>query len=208
MTFNEADIPTICRKLAKKEKAFAHIIKQYGYPPLYSRKPSYQSIVHIILEQQVSLASAKAAFNKLKQKIGTITPAKVLQLTDAELKECYFSRQKIIYVKELAIALIEKKIVLQSFFTKNNDEIRAALITVKGIGNWTVDVYLMFCLQRTDLFPIGDIALINSAKHEFALPKGTTKETILAMSQAWQPYRTIASFMLWHAYIQRKGIVL
>ncbi len=208
MIFTQNDLPKLCNKLAKKEKVFAQLIKQYGYPPFYNRKPVFATLVHIILEQQVSLASAKAAFVKLKEKIKIITPKSLLQLTDVQLKECYFSRQKIIYTKTLAQAIINKKLNLQSFLTKNNEQIKAELLSIKGIGNWTAEVYLMMAMQRVNFFPIGDIALINSAKHCFQLPQETTKETILQMSKNWQPYCTIASFMLWHAYIQRKGIVL
>ncbi len=115
-------------------------------------------MVHIILEQQVSLASAKAALNKLKEKIGQVTPKKLLALSDAELKSCYFSRQKIIYTRCLAAAITEKRLSLRVLADKTEEEIRESLISIKGIGHWTVDVFLMMVLHRTDLFPTGDIA--------------------------------------------------
>jgi DNA-3-methyladenine glycosylase II len=206
--FTEDSFINHCNTLAKKDATIKSILKTHGYPPIYTRKPSFETLVHIILEQQVSLASAKAALVRLKEKIGIITPKKLLQLTDEELRTCYFSRQKIIYTRTLAQAIETKAISLKSFATKPDEVIRNELIQLKGIGNWTIDVYLMMVLQRTDLFPIGDIALVNSIKHEKQLAKETTKEAILSLSNNWKPYRTVASFIFWHAYIKRKGIVL
>src|SRR5205814_2214394 len=136
----------------------------HRYPPMWTRTASFATLIHIVLEQQVSLASARAAFNKLKEKTGTITPAKVLQLSDAEMKSCYFSRQKIVYARHLAEAFISKKIQLKQFTSCHDDDIRMVLKQVKGIGDWTADVYLLFALQRTDVFPVGDLAMVNALK--------------------------------------------
>jgi DNA-3-methyladenine glycosylase II len=106
-----------------------------------------------------------------------------LALTDAELRACYFSRQKIIYVKALANAIVSKQISLRKLSNSTNDEIREILKQVKGIGDWTVDVYLIHALQRSDLFPLGDIALVNSLKHIKQLPAVTTKEEMLAIAE-------------------------
>lgn len=204
--FNAAVLPALCDRLAKKDPVLRAVIREYGYPPCWSRKANFKTLIHIILEQQVSLASAKAALLKLEEKIGTVTPAKLLQLTDAELKACYFSRQKIVYARHLARALLDKKISSTSLASMHNDEIRTTLTAIKGIGNWTVDVYLMMVLHRTDLFPTGDIALMNSVKHLKQLPPHTSKEEILALAEAWKPYRTVAAFICWHAYICRKNL--
>ena len=156
----------------------------------------------------MSLASARAAYDMLRKKIGTITPKKVLALTDEEMKSCYFSRQKIVYVRHLASALINKELDLRSFSNMSEDEIRAKLITIKGIGHWTIDVYLMMVLHRSDLFPLGDIALVNSMKDIKALSKATSKEELEAIAAKWKPYRTIAAFLLWHAYINKRKLIL
>jgi DNA-3-methyladenine glycosylase II len=205
-SFTGESLKLLCDTLAKKDAHLKGIITQYGYPPFWNRPASFSTLIHIILEQQVSLASAKAAFDKLQEKIGTITPQKLLLLTDAELKACYFSRQKTIYARCLAEAIITKQISLKKLAARTDEEVRNTLTQVKGIGNWTVDVYLMMVLQRCDLFPGGDIALINSTKEVLQLQKQTTKEDVLAIAQRWAPYRTIAAFLLWHAYIRRKGI--
>ena len=206
-TFTEESLVTICNKLAKKETAFKNILDEYGYPPFWARKASFETLIHIILEQQVSLASARAALQKLKEQIGTVTPKKLIQLSDAALKACYFSRQKIVYARCLAEAFVKRKIVLQKLAELPDEEIRSSMLQVKGIGNWTVDVFLMMVLHRPNLFPTGDIALMNSVKHVMKLPASTSKEHILELAKSWQPYRTIAAFMFWHAYIKRKKIV-
>lgn len=208
LVFNETSFAAICKKLAKKDTDLANIIQQHGLPPMWTRPATFQTLVLTILEQQVSLAAAYAAFKKLKEKIGYVTPAKLLRLTDEEMRACYFTRQKMGYARGLALAIHSKKIVLKKFSTLPDEEVRNELIQLKGIGNWTIDVYLMHALQRTDLFPLGDIALVNSLKETKGLPKDISKEEMLAIAEPWRPYRTIASMILWHAYIKKRGIKL
>src|SRR5204862_5901389 len=160
LTFDSDNCYTFCDKLSHKDKELKSIITQFDYPPMWTRPGTFQTLILTILEQQVSLASAYSAFKKLKQKIGFVTPSKILAVTDEELRACYFSRKKIIYARELANAIQDKKLELKKLSLANNDEIRIELKKIKGIGDWTVDVYLMHALQRTDLFPLGDIALV------------------------------------------------
>lgn len=197
-----------CDCLAKKDKTLRSIIKQHGYPPMWTRPATFQSLVLFILEQQVSLASAYAAFKKLKEKIGYVTPDKILSMTDEEMQACYFSRQKIVYARELATAIKAKRVTLKKLSLLPDEEVRSILIQLKGIGHWTIDVYLMHSLQRTDLFPLGDIALVNSLKETKQLPKDTSKEDMLKIAESWRPYRTIAAMILWHAYIKKRNIKL
>lgn len=204
--FTKDNFINICDQLSKKDKDLKKIIKLHGHPPMWTRPATFQTLILIILEQQVSLASAYAAFKKLKQKVGYITPAKILSLTDTELRACYFSRQKIIYARELAKTIQNKQINLKKLSLTADDAIRIELKRIKGIGDWSVDVYLMHALQRTDLFPLGDIALVNSLKETKQLHPKITKEEMLALAESWRPYRTIASIILWHAYIKKRGI--
>jgi DNA-3-methyladenine glycosylase II len=206
--FSKENFHSICELLSEKDETLKAIIDEYGLPPMWTRPAIFQSLILTILEQQVSLASAYSAFKKLKEKIGFVTPKKILALTDAELKACYFSRQKIIYARALATSIIKKKLNLKKLALLTDEEIRTELKKIKGIGDWTVDVYLMHALQRSDLFPLGDIALVNSLKHVKQLHPKTTKQEMLAIAESWRPYRTVASMILWHAYIQRKGIKL
>ena len=208
LKFDEANFKSLCDILARKDKDLRKIIVTHGHPPMWTRPATFQSLILFILEQQVSLASAYAAFKKLREKIGYVTPAKILSLSDEELRSCYFSRQKIVYARELAKAIIAKQLRLHKFSNAHEDEVRIEMKKIKGIGDWTVDVYLMHALQRSDLFPLGDIALVNSLKETKKLHIGVTREDMLAIAESWRPYRTIASMILWHSYIQKRGIKL
>ncbi|MBI2731374.1 MAG: DNA-3-methyladenine glycosylase 2 family protein [Sphingobacteriales bacterium] len=207
-TFNDGNFQQLCNKLAGKDKELKAIIKTHGHPPMWTRPATFQTLILTILEQQVSLASAYAAFKKLREKIGVVTTTKILSLTDEELRACYFSRQKIIYARELANAIESKQLQLKKLSVASNDEVRQELKKIKGIGDWTVDVYLMHALQRTDLFPLGDIALVNSLKETKQLHPHITKEEMLEIAEPWRPYRTIAAMILWHAYIKKRNIKL
>lgn len=208
LIFNKENFSLICDKLSKKDKHLRQVIVQYGYPPMWTRPNTFQTLILTILEQQVSLASAYAAFKKLKEKIGFVTADKILSLSDTELRACYFSRQKIVYARALATAVKEKTISLRKLALAGEDTVRTELKKIKGIGDWTVDVYLMHALQRSDLFPLGDIALVNSMKEVKQLSQTITKIEMLEIAESWRPYRTIASMILWHAYIQKRGIRL
>lgn len=208
ITFDGQHYRSICNRLAKKDKHLYSIIKQFGYPPIWTRRPNFQTLIHIILEQQVSLASARAALNKLKERIGTITPEKLLALSDEELRACYFSRQKTVYARALGNAIVSRQIILKTFSDLDDAEIRSQLKTVKGIGDWTVDVYLLFALKRADVFPLGDLAMVNALKEVKQLPRETKQEELLKLAEKWRPYRSIATMLLWHYYIEKRGIKL
>ncbi len=171
------------------------------------RPNSFETLVLTILEQQVSLASAYAAYKKLKEKVLKITPKNILGPTDEELRQCYFSRQKIIYARELAEAILAKKVSLKAFTMLTDDKVREELKKLKGIGDWTVDIYLIHALQRTDVFPLGDLAMVNSMRMVKQLPSAT-KEELLQIAEPWRPYRSIATMMLWHYYIKKRNIKL
>ena len=199
--FNKRNFKDICNKLASSDEDLAMIVRTHGYPPMWTRQNSFETLVHIILEQQVSLASALAALNKLRQRLGEITPVSFLALTDEELKACYFSRQKTVYTRGVALEILEGRLALDSLERLSDEEVRAKLITLKGVGNWTIDVYLMFVLQRADIFPIGDLAAINALRRVKRLPKDTSKDHLQELTAGWQPYRSVATMLLWHLYL-------
>jgi len=207
-TIDKNNFYPLCDILSQQDNDLKKIIAQYGYPPFWSRVPSFATLIHIILEQQVSLASAKAAFLKLESKIGHITPEKILQLSDEEMKACYFSRQKIKYARHLADAIVNGELNIEQLNNLPDHLVRTELKKVKGIGDWTVDVYLMMVLHRCDCFAGGDIALIKSIKEVKGLSPLTSKEEILSIIENWKPYRTIAAFILWHAYIKKRNLKL
>jgi len=200
-TFSSANFRLRCDELAGSDADLAAIIRSHGYPPMWNRPNTFETLVHFILEQQVSLASALSALNKLREKIQEVTPQKVSQLSDEELRACYFSRQKTGYVRYLAESVITGQVDLQNFPNLADDEVRTTLTTLKGIGNWTVDVYLIFVLQRADIFPLGDLAAINALKRIKQLPKETHRDALLPVIDRWKPHRTIATMLLWHYYL-------
>ena len=204
--FTRENFHALCDDLAAKDKHLKQILSEDGYPPFWARPNSFETLVLTILEQQVSLASAYAAYKRLKERLSNITPESLVELTDEELRSCSFTRQKAVYVRELANAILTKRIDLKSFETKENETVRAELIALKGIGNWTIDIYLLHALQRTDVFPIGDLALVNAVR--MLKEKSLTKEEILKLSNKWKPCRSIATMLFWHYYIKKKNIKL
>ncbi len=203
--FHADNFHPICNELASIDKELSTIIETYGYPTMWTRPPGFSTLVYIILEQQVSLASAKAAFTKLQDRLTPLTPDNLLLLTDEEMRACYFSRQKMQYVRHLANAIVSKQLKIDELSSLPDQQVRKELRQIKGIGDWTADIYLMFALQRTDVFPVGDLAMINAFK-EIKKANGISREEIIEISQAWSPHRSIATMMLWHYYINRKGI--
>lgn len=202
--FTEENFHSLCDHLALQDSALSNIIRLLGYPPFWSREPGFATLIHIILEQQVSLASAKAALEKLRNRIGIISPAGLTALSPEEMKACYFSRQKITYARHLAESIVSKQLDLEKLETETDSIIRQELKKIKGIGDWTVDVYLMMALHRADCFPLGDVALVKSLKDVKNLPAETDRDELALISNAWKPYRTIAAFLLWHAYLSRR----
>lgn len=196
----------LCARLAKQDADLRRIIHEHGYPRMWTRPNSFQTLILTILEQQVSLAAAYSAFRRLKARIGTVTPEKLASLRDGDLRDCYFTRQKIVYARGLTEAIQSKQIRLRALHHQPDEMVREQLIKLKGIGHWTIDVYLMHALRRTDLFPLGDVALVNSIKRNKQLSDSVTKDQMLAIAEAWRPNRTIASMILWHDYMQRKKV--
>src|SRR6202012_1070545 len=191
--FTKTNYQAICAELASKDADLQKIIDTHGYPPFWSRPNSFESLVHIILEQQVSLASALSALNKLKERVQELTPARVLLLTDEEMRASYVSRQKTGYIRYLAEALLSGQLKLGELPHLPDEAVRGKLVALKGIGNWTADGYLMFALQRADIFPIGDLAAVNALKRVKQLPAKATQEEMLKITEQWQPYRTLGA---------------
>ena len=206
--FDADNFRAICDQLAKRDADLKRILKTRGYPSMWTRPNSFQTLILTILEQQVSLAAAYAAFKRLKERIGTVTPDKLAALSDEDLRACYFTRQKIVYARGLTEAIQSKQIKLRALHHQPDESVREQLINLKGIGNWTIDVYLMHALRRTDLFPLGDIALVDSLKHIKQLPDDISKEDMLEIAAQWRPNRTIAAMILWHDYMQRRKVTV
>lgn len=203
-TLDEKNLSEICEKLAEKCADLRFIYEIYGTPPLWAREASFRTLVHIILEQQVSLASALSAFNRFREKLGEITPENVLKLSDEELKSCYFSRQKTVYVRELAKAVLDKSLDLQSLEELPNEAVKIELKKIKGIGDWTADIYLLMALLRVDVMPKGDLALHVAWKKLKRLERAPSSDEFQQIAEKWKPFRAVAARLLWNYYLTKK----
>lgn len=188
--------------LVEKDPVFKLIIDKYGLPIIPKRPQGFATLALLILEQQVSIDSARATFIKLNNKVKEFQPQELLSLSEEEYRNAGVSRQKTTYIKALATAVLNKELDLESLPEKSNQQVREELIKIKGIGNWTIDVYLMFCLQTPDIIPLGDIAIINTIKELLDIHNKVDME---AYVEKWSPYRSIASFILWHYYLEKRG---
>ena len=198
MIVNNNDI----QALGSSHNLFLKIKDQYGIPPNWQRPQGFISLSKIILEQQVSLASAEAHFKKLNSYIKEFAPKEILKLSDEELRTCQISRQKAKYLRELSSAIINKDLIFDELSKLSVNDVRKKLTSIKGIGNWTTDIYLMFCLQSKDIFPLGDIALINTIKE---LTKVKAHSGIVRLTQRWKPYRSLAAYFLWYYYLKKRN---
>lgn len=187
--------------LSSKTPIFREIIEKYGLPAIPKRPQGFETLVLLILEQQVSIDSAKATFLKIKSHT-TCTPESMADLPDEEFRNLGVSRQKTKYIKILAEAIINKELDLESLSSKSAKQVREELIKLKGIGNWTIDIYLMFCLHKPDLIPLGDIAVINTIKELFNIHD---QEEMEIHTKQWSPYRSYATYLLWHYYLNKRN---
>ena len=205
---NESHFKDLCDWCTHIEPKLEQVVRQYDYPPLWYRRPDFATLILTILEQQVSLASAKAAYNKLVEKIKNVTPENLLNLSDEELRACYFSRQKIQYSRILANEISTGKLNLDDLNKMNEAAIRKILIKLKGIGNWTVDMYVLMSLHFSDIFPPGDLATIKAVYELNLVSPESTKDEIVEYMKRFSPNRSVATYILWHYYIQKRRLVL
>ncbi len=189
------------RVLCERDSDFARVYETLGEPPMWSRPEGFATLIHIILEQQVSLASARAAFDKLCSVVKPLEPERFLTLNDARLKKIGFSRQKIKYCRGLATAIIDGDLDLNSVATMDDEDARNELMRIKGIGLWTADIYLLMALGRADIWPLGDLALVTAIQKLKRLPDRPDKEQFAQLGQQWQPYRAVAARLLWLYYL-------
>lgn len=178
----------------------ARVVAAFGRPPLWERPAGFPTLVHIILEQQVSLASARAAFDRLTL-AGPVTPEGFLRLSNSELLAIGFSRQKAAYGRGLAAAVTSGQLDLAALERLDDEAACAALVSLKGIGPWTADIYLLMALRRPDIWPTGDLALVQALREVKGLAERPTGLEALALAERWRPWRAVAARVLWHWYL-------
>ena len=187
--------------LAGVDSDLASLIEKNGMPPLWEREPGFATLVHIILEQQVSLASARAAYDKLQRELDEVLPERLLSLEDHVMKAIGFSRQKMRYSRLLASAILEGSFDLDGLPAFDDDTARKRLMALKGVGKWTADVYLMMALRRRDVWPEGDLALAVAVQHVKCLDERPEPGLLSQIAAPWRPWRAIAARVLWNHYL-------
>jgi DNA-3-methyladenine glycosylase II len=192
------------RVLCRRDPDLRRVVKQFGPPPLWAREPGFSTLIHIILEQQISLASARAAHNRLIELARPLTPRRFLRFDDATLKTCGFSRQKTAYCRHLAESIMERRLDLEALASLDDDAVKSELEKIKGIGRWTSDIYLLMVLRRPDIWPRGDLALAAAAHEVKQLERRPTQDELDSLSLAWKPWRAVAARILWHHYLGRR----
>jgi DNA-3-methyladenine glycosylase II len=192
-------------ELASRDADLAAIVDRYGPPPLWDREPGFPTLLHIVLEQQVSLASAQAAFDRLLVATNPLTPTSFLRLTDDELLAVGFSRQKARYGRAIAAAVEDGSLDLDGLGDLRDAEVVAALESMPGIGRWTSSIYLLMVLGRPDVWPVADIALAESVRTVKGLDRRPDAEAMTRLGEPWRPWRSVAARLLWHDYLARRG---
>ena len=192
---------TSATALCETDDGLAQIVERHGLPEFWAREPGLETLVLLILEQQVSLASARAAYGRLESRLGGLTTAGILRSTDEELRGDGFSRQKARYARALATAIEDGSLDLVAVATLDDDGVRNALVALPGIGPWTADVYLLSALRRPDVWPVGDIALQEAARRVRGLEIRPSPEELETLGEPWRPHRASAARLLWHLYL-------
>ncbi|MCP4309471.1 MAG: DNA-3-methyladenine glycosylase 2 family protein [bacterium] len=203
-SLDELRLAHAASELAAVDPRLAGLVDENGSPPLWGRRGGFPTLVKIVLEQQVSLDSAAAAFAKLEATVA-VEPECFLTLDDAELKTIGFSRQKAGYCRGLATQIIEGSLDLDSLASLPDDEAHRVLTAVKGIGPWTADVYLLFALRRPDVWPMGDRALVVSMAENLPLDEVPSYDEAASIAEQWRPWRSVAARVLWHSYLKNRG---
>jgi DNA-3-methyladenine glycosylase II len=191
--------------LARRDNDLASVFKSLGPPPLWARPAGFATLVKIILEQQVSLASAASMFARLKKNTIPFHPARLIELGEAHLKSQGLTRQKTAYCLDLAEALNNRRLRLSRLSLMTDEDVRAALMEIKGLGSWSADVYLLMVLRRPDIFPATDLALVTAVTELKQLPARPNTNQLLEMAEPWRPYRSVAARMLWQFYLAKRS---
>lgn len=202
LKLDESNLLEAAGWLAERDEALAFVLEKYGPPPLWAREPGFSTLVHIILEQQVSLASANAAFQKLKAALGDVRPDNFLEVSDSDLRNLGFSRQKTNYCRSLAQAVADGHFDPVRLVPMSDEEVRLEMKRLKGIGDWTADIYLSECLMRPDILPKGDIAMQEAFRVLKKLPGRPLHEDFERATTHWRPWRSVGTRMLWHYYLE------
>jgi DNA-3-methyladenine glycosylase II len=198
---DEPTLAAAAAELAVVDPDLAGILARHGPPPLWAREPGFATLVAIILEQQVSLTSGAAALGRLDAAAGGLTPAAVVALGEERAREAGLTRQKARYVVGLGERVVDGRLDPVDLSIAADDDVRARLLEIPGIGRWTADIYLLMALGRQDVWPDGDLALAAAMRRSKGLDTLPDAAAQRRIAEAWRPWRAVAARLLWHAYL-------
>ncbi|MBM3541250.1 MAG: DNA-3-methyladenine glycosylase 2 family protein [Alphaproteobacteria bacterium] len=201
------DAETLARAvadLAARDADFARVVDRHGHPPLRLANVGFEALLQIIVEQQLSVASAAAIWGRVRAAMADPTPEAFLALDDAALKSCGLSRGKMLYGRHLAERVRDGALAVHALHAMDDDAAIAELVKVKGIGRWTAEIYLLAALARPDTWPAGDLALQTAAGHLKGMRRRPSEAALRAMGEAWRPWRAVAARLLWHFFRHEK----
>jgi DNA-3-methyladenine glycosylase II len=193
------------RELAARDKTLAGILATHGDPPLWQRATGFTTLVHIILEQQVSLKSAKSMLTRLQAAIEPFEPERFIELGDAYLRSLGVTRQKSAYLLRLSTSIVSGELSIARLSRMSDDAARVVLTRIKGIGSWSADVYLLMAMRRADIWPAGDLALAVAMQDLMGLDYRPGPEELERLAEKWRPHRAVAARMLWQHYLGRRN---
>lgn len=196
----ESDLDAALAKLLKADPRLAAVLAKAGRPSLRRRAAGFAGLCAIVVSQQLSTASAGAIWGRLAAAFDPFHHDDVRRARAAKLARAGLSRPKIRTMKALGKAVATGAIDLDALARLPADEAHAALITLHGVGPWTADIYLLFCLGHADAWPAGDLALQEAARMAFGLRKRPTTKQMAALAERWRPWRGVAAHLLWHYY--------
>jgi DNA-3-methyladenine glycosylase II len=192
-------------ELAERHEALGAVVATYGLPAFWRRPATFATLVLLVVEQQVSLASAKAVFDRMAVLLGAVTPDALLAVTPDDLGRVGLTRQKQRYVRLLAEAVVEGRLDLGGLADLPDGDARTRLLALTGIGPWTADVYLLSALGRPDMWPVGDRALQVGVAEVLGRPEVPTPLELEALGEPWRPARAVAARLVWHSYLCRRN---
>ncbi len=183
--------------LSQKDRKLADVIAQYKGEALMSRGSAFFSLARAIVGQQISVKAAESVWQKLEAGIGRVLPPDVLAASEEQLRACGLSRQKAIYLKELSMFFTHNPD--SKWHLKNDEEVIETLVSIKGIGKWSAEMFLIFHLMRPDVFPIADLGLQKAIERRYGNGKKMTVPAMKRLAEKWKPYRTVATWYLWRS---------
>lgn len=199
-----ASLAAAVRALSRRDRDLEALFRQNGLPPMWARRPGFATLMHIVLEQQVSIVAARSLYRRVRDRIGGMTPEIIVRTGAAKLHRLGLTRQKASYCHGLAQAVLDGSLRLTDIARAPDADGRAGLLALRGIGPWSADIYYLMALRRPDVWPVGDLALAVALHEVMGLPARPDALRQHEISARWAPWRSVAARLLWHYYLNTR----